>query len=178
MAKQKKDAAPAAEAPAAAAAPAKGAAAASTKKTAEGVNSKLQLVIKSGACLLERGWPISERTRFPGRRGGPPLALASPPPSSPITTYPPAPSSGKYCLGVKQTLKQLRAGKSEMVWVSSNLPLLKRSEIEYYGLLAKTPVKLYTGSNVELGTACGKLFRVSCLSIQEPGDSDIIKAYA
>ena len=34
------------------------------------------------------------------------------------------------------------------------------------------------GSNVELGTACGKLFRVSCMSIQEPGDSDIIKVLA
>ena len=128
-------------------------------------------------CLSGGGLLASARA-FQGGAAAPPLALASPPPSSPITTYPPAPSSGKYCLGVKQTLKQLRAGKSEMVWVSSNLPLLKRSEIEYYGLLAKTPVKLYTGSNVELGTACGKLFRVSCLSIQEPGDSDIIKAYA
>ncbi len=79
---------------------------------------------------------------------------------------------------MKQTLKQLRSGKSEFVLISSNLPLLKRSEIEYYGLLAKTPVKLYGGSNVELGTACGKLFRVSCLSIQEAGDSDIIKTLA
>ncbi|KAL6327830.1 hypothetical protein AAG906_026504 [Vitis piasezkii] len=29
--------------------------------------------------------------------------------------------------------------------------------------------------NVDLGTACGKYFRVSCLSIVDPGDSDIIK---
>nr|GME04812.1 60S ribosomal protein L30 [Ipomoea batatas] len=29
--------------------------------------------------------------------------------------------------------------------------------------------------NVDLGTACGKYFRVSCLSIIDPGDSDIIK---
>lgn len=29
--------------------------------------------------------------------------------------------------------------------------------------------------NVELGTACGKLFRVSALSITDPGDSDIIR---
>ena len=79
---------------------------------------------------------------------------------------------------MKQTLKQLRAGKSEFVMVSSNLPLLKRSEIEYYGLLAKTPVKIFGGNNVELGTACGKLFRVACMSIQDPGDSDIIKTLA
>ena len=29
--------------------------------------------------------------------------------------------------------------------------------------------------NVELGTACGRYYRVSCLSISDPGDSDIIK---
>jgi len=29
--------------------------------------------------------------------------------------------------------------------------------------------------NVDLGTACGKLFRVSVLAITDPGDSDIIK---
>lgn len=30
--------------------------------------------------------------------------------------------------------------------------------------------------NNDLGTACGKFFRVSCLSITDPGDSDIIKS--
>ncbi|RRT74419.1 hypothetical protein B296_00030594, partial [Ensete ventricosum] len=30
--------------------------------------------------------------------------------------------------------------------------------------------------NVDLGTACGKYFRVCCLSIIDPGDSDIIKS--
>jgi hypothetical protein len=33
----------------------------------------------------------------------------------------------------------------------------------------------YTGSNLDLGTACGKFFRVSCLSITDAGDSDIVK---
>ena len=30
--------------------------------------------------------------------------------------------------------------------------------------------------NNELGTACGKLFRVSCLAVTDPGDSDIIRS--
>ena len=42
-------------------------------------------------------------------------------------------------------------------------------------MLAKTGVHYYTGDNVELGTACGKYFRVSTLSITDPGDSDIIR---
>ncbi len=29
--------------------------------------------------------------------------------------------------------------------------------------------------NIDLGTACGKLYRVSVLSITDPGDSDIIR---
>jgi large subunit ribosomal protein L30e len=32
------------------------------------------------------------------------------------------------------------------------------------------------GNNVELGTACGKLYRVAVMSIQDGGDSDIVKA--
>ncbi|KAG5878012.1 hypothetical protein JTB14_025467 [Gonioctena quinquepunctata] len=58
--------------------------------------------------------------------------------------------SGKYCLGYKQTLKTLRQ--------------------------AKTGVHHYTGNNVELGTACGKYFRVCAMSITDPGDSDIIRS--
>ena len=84
--------------------------------------------------------------------------------------------SGKYVLGYKQTLKTLRQGKAKLVLISDNCPPLKKSEIEYYAMLAKTGVHHYTGNNIELGTACGKYFRVSCLAITDPGDSDIIRA--
>ena len=39
-----------------------------------------------------------------------------------------------------------------------------------------TGVHFYQGNNVDLGTACGRYYRVSCCSITDPGDSDIIKA--
>merc|ERR1712030_267064 len=68
--------------------------------------------------------------------------------------------SGKYFLGYKQTLKTLRN---------------RKSEIEYYAMLAKTGVHHYAGNNNELGTACGKYFRVCTLSVTDPGDSDIIR---
>jgi len=32
-----------------------------------------------------------------------------------------------------------------------------------------------SGSNVDLGLACGKYFRVSMLTIIDPGDSDIVR---
>merc|ERR1712003_369955 len=81
--------------------------------------------------------------------------------------------SGKYVLGYKQTLKN---GKSKLVIIANNTPPLRKSEIEYYAMLAKTGVHHYTGNNNELGTACGKYFRVCTLSITDPGDSDIIRS--
>merc|ERR1712184_49245 len=84
--------------------------------------------------------------------------------------------SGKYVLGYKQTLKSLRQGKAELVIIANNTPPLRKSEIEYYAMLAKTGVHHYSGNNNELGTACGKYFSVCTLSITDPGDSDIIRA--
>lgn len=55
------------------------------------------------------------------------------------------------------------------------LILFRKSEIEYYAMLAKTGVHHYNGNNIELGTACGKYFRVCTLSITDAGDSDIIR---
>merc|ERR1739838_818679 len=84
--------------------------------------------------------------------------------------------SGKYSLGYKTTLKTLRQGKAKLILISNNCPALRKSEIEYYAMLAKTGVHHYTGDNNELGTACGRYYRVSCLSITDPGDSDIIRS--
>jgi large subunit ribosomal protein L30e len=83
--------------------------------------------------------------------------------------------SGKADLGYKTTLKSLRSQKSKLIILSSNTPPLRKSEIEYYAMLAKVDVIQYSGSNVELGTACGKYFRVGSVSITDPGDSDITK---
>eukprot|EP00474_Spongospora_subterranea_P000578 CRZ01036.1 hypothetical protein [Spongospora subterranea] len=101
-----------------------------TKKTAESINSRLGLVVKSG----------------------------------------------KYSLGYKSTLKSLRMGKAKLIIIANNCPALRKSEIEYYAMLAKTGVHHYSGNNIELGTSCGKYFRVSCLSITDAGDSDIIRS--
>lgn len=60
-------------------------------------------------------------------------------------------------------------------FISFPLSIYRKSEIEYYAMLAKTGVHHYSGNNIELGTACGKYFRVCTLSITDPGDSDIIR---
>merc|ERR1712151_70747 len=83
--------------------------------------------------------------------------------------------SGKYTWGYKTVLKSLRSGKSKLILISNNGPPVRKSEIEYYAMLSKTGVHHCSGTNIDLGTACGKYFRVSCLSITDPGDSDIVK---
>ena len=64
--------------------------------------------------------------------------------------------------------------QAKLVLISNNCPAVRKSEIEYYAMLSKTGVHHYAGNNVELGTACGKLHRVSVLTVTDAGDSDII----
>lgn len=40
---------------------------------------------------------------------------------------------------------------------------------------SKTSVHHYDGSNVDLGTAAGRLYRVGVMSIQDAGDSDLLQ---
>jgi large subunit ribosomal protein L30e len=82
--------------------------------------------------------------------------------------------SGKYTLGWKTTMKAIRQGKAKLILVASNCPPLRKSEIEYYTLLGKTGVIPFSGSNTDLGTACGRFYRVSVMAITDAGDSDIL----
>jgi ribosomal protein L30E len=67
-------------------------------------------------------------------------------------------SGGSLCFSKASYSPTTVSGK--LVIISGNCPPLRRSELEYYAMLSKTPVHLYAGSNVALGTAAGRLFRV------------------
>lgn len=54
--------------------------------------------------------------------------------------------SGKYTLGHKSTLKQLRSGKAKLILLANNCPPLRKSEIEYYAMMAKTGIHHFQGS--------------------------------
>ena len=82
--------------------------------------------------------------------------------------------SGKAILGHKATVKAMRRGKAKMLLIASNCPTLRKSELEYLAMLAKTQVHHYSGDTAALGTACGKFFNCSVLSIIDAGDSDIL----
>merc|ERR1712021_54083 len=84
--------------------------------------------------------------------------------------------SGKYKIGYRNTIRSLRSGQAKLVLIASNCPAIRRTELEYYAVLAKADVHHYEGNNVELGTACGRLFSVSAMIISDPGDSDILES--
>ncbi|KAI1756069.1 50S ribosomal protein L30e-like protein [Xylaria castorea] len=82
--------------------------------------------------------------------------------------------SGKTTLGYKSSLKSLRSGKAKLVIIAANAPPLRKSELEYYSMLSKTPVHHFEGTNIELGTSLGKLYSCSTMAIIDAGDSDIL----
>mmetsp|Transcript_10703 Transcript_10703/g.7989 ORF Transcript_10703/g.7989 Transcript_10703/m.7989 type:complete len:96 (+) Transcript_10703:85-372(+) len=83
--------------------------------------------------------------------------------------------SGKFKLGYKTTLKSMRQGQAKAILISNNCPSIRRTELEYYAILAKAKIHHFDGNNIELGTACGKLHRVSVMTITDAGDSDILE---
>ncbi|XP_032159629.1 60S ribosomal protein L30-like [Mustela erminea] len=84
--------------------------------------------------------------------------------------------SRKYVLGYKQTLKISRHSKVKLIVLANNCPALRKSEIEYYAILAKAGVHRYNGNTIELGLECGKYCGVCTLAIVDPGDPDIIRS--
>ena len=61
---------------------------------------------------------------------------------------------GKYSLGLKQTIRNMRTGSAKMVILSENTPPLRRSQIEYYAMLGNVKVLHYAGSECVLPSPC------------------------
>merc|ERR1712118_341792 len=81
--------------------------------------------------------------------------------------------SGHTRLGYNSTLKSLRKGESKLILIANNCPPGRKSELEYLAMLSKISVHDYAGTNVDLGTICGKRFRVCSIAITNSADSDI-----
>ncbi|CAE7216916.1 unnamed protein product, partial [Rhizoctonia solani] len=63
---------------------------------------------------------------------------------------------------------------AKLILIAGNCPPLRKSEIEYYAMLSKTHVHHFNGTNIALGTAAGKLFRVGVMTVTDQGDSDLL----
>jgi len=83
--------------------------------------------------------------------------------------------TGKISFGTNNAVKNAKTRKAKLIIVASNCPQKVREDIEYYCKLSNIPVTIYKGTSIDLGAVCGKPFKVSALTIREPGDSDILK---
>jgi len=53
--------------------------------------------------------------------------------------------SGKVALGYKTTVRSIRTSKAKLIVTANNLPRIRKSELEYYCMLAKIDVYHYQG---------------------------------
>lgn len=73
----------------------------------------------------------------------------------------------KLVVGTNQVLKQLRLGKLQAVFISSNCPESVKREIANYCKLSGCNVEQLKVPNDELGVLCKKQFSVSVLGLMK-----------
>ncbi|MEM1586854.1 MAG: 50S ribosomal protein L30e [Candidatus Bathyarchaeia archaeon] len=83
--------------------------------------------------------------------------------------------SGKVLFGSNTAVKSALTGRARMIVVASNCPQTIHEKIEQYCKLSGIPLLIYPGSNIDLGSVCGKPFAVAALTVRDPGDSNILE---
>ena len=73
----------------------------------------------------------------------------------------------KIILGTDRTLKLLKLGTADRVFLSSNCPEEVKKDIEYYAKLSNVPLIYLKQPNDELGILCKKPYPVSVLSVTQ-----------
>ena len=83
--------------------------------------------------------------------------------------------TGKVELGCKEATDAAKTGKARLIVIASNCPEREKSSILYNAKLSEVSVYVYSGTSMDLGTACEKPFLVAALTVKDPGDSEILK---
>ena len=73
----------------------------------------------------------------------------------------------RVILGTDRTLKLLKLGTADRVFLSSNCPEEVKKDIEYYAKLSNVPLIYLKQPNDELGILCKKPYPVSVLSVTQ-----------
>ncbi len=81
-----------------------------------------------------------------------------------------AATTGDVRFGLSETKKSIKKGEARLVVVAKNCP----EQVLVSGSSPK--VLVFEGTNVELGSACGKPFAIAALAIVNPGESNILSA--
>jgi len=78
---------------------------------------------------------------------------------------------GKCVLGLREVQKSVRGSK--IIVYSTKIPKDKLRQLIEACRAANVPTLAYEGTSFELGTLCGKRFRVSALAVKAAGDVDL-----
>jgi len=82
--------------------------------------------------------------------------------------------TGKVNVGSRLTLRNARDGQGRLYIISRDCPTSTKKTLQDYSALTNTPVFVFSGSSIEMGSACKKPFPVSAITVFESGDSDIM----
>jgi len=70
---------------------------------------------------------------------------------------------GKLVFGAKSSLKRIRAGKVEKVFIANNAPKDMVGEIEHLSKMGKFEIEKLDINNEEVGVVCKKPFGINIL---------------
>ncbi|MFH1404358.1 MAG: 50S ribosomal protein L30e [Candidatus Altiarchaeota archaeon] len=77
--------------------------------------------------------------------------------------------NGNVVFGTKSTVELLLTSEPDMIILSSNCPKDEKESLLYYSKLAGVPVKVAEEKSIELGSMCGKPYRISAAAIVAKG---------
>ncbi|HIG96462.1 TPA: 50S ribosomal protein L30 [Candidatus Woesearchaeota archaeon] len=75
--------------------------------------------------------------------------------------------TNKVCLGAEETIKHLKRGELNKVFVTSNCQQQLVDDISYYAGLGEVEVVVLDIPNDELGILCKKPFAISVLGVKK-----------
>ena len=78
-----------------------------------------------------------------------------------------AKKENKLLIGSHLVLKKMKSGDLKSVFYSSNCPLEKLKDLNYYNSLTGVEVKEFDGTSKQLGELCGKPFNALMIGIKK-----------
>ena|SRR3989338_5970839 len=75
----------------------------------------------------------------------------------------------KLVIGTERTIKNIRLGKTDTVYLSANCPEKVEEDINYYKKMSDFKVIKLEHPNDEIGAVCKKPFLISVLSVLKGG---------
>lgn len=83
-------------------------------------------------------------------------------------------NTGDVSFGIKEAKDNVEEGSAKLLIVANNCPEEEFDSNEY----KEVPIYHYSGINKDLGSAAGKPFAISALTVMDSGDSNILSLKA